>query len=161
MHLCLWNVWKEKGLKDWLVKLFWPARWVRRHDTHSNKPPENKSVKPLCKCYLSGLCWVTVQPGCLSSTGPMQAVAPRPAWSLRPSPWRAAEVPACSRVWSRLGPSLSLTPATRTLWSRWRSTSRPAHARPCVATATWSSGEGKHTVACEALHHSINALCAL
>lgn len=70
----------------------------------------------------------------------LQATVHRPeVWSPHLSVWRVMEV---SRgVLSQPGLYLSPTLKMRTPWSRWRNTSLLGLVRPCVPTATWSSGE--------------------
>lgn len=72
-----------------------------------------------------------------------QAAVHRVVWSPHLSIWRVMEVPVSPRVLSQPDLSLSPTLKMRTPLSKWQNTSPLGLVRPCVPTATWSSGEGK------------------
>lgn len=68
-------------------------------------------------------------------------------WSLHLLGWRVTAVPVSPGVQSQPDQYLSLTLKTRIRWSKWQSTFLLGHVRPCVPTATWSSGK------IQLLHH--------
>lgn len=174
MHLCLRNVWKVKEAAEIdVMKPRSSASWMHRHDTcwvcrqreyRSYNAPKNRHARtqPLwcrkCSVFQDSLCsyemsffHFTDRHG-LTLLHLPQAEAHRVVWSPHPSVWRAMEAPVSQRVLSQLDLSLSPTLMTRTHWSKWQNTSLLGLARPCVPTATWSSGEGINTVERKVFH---------